>query len=463
MDKKYAISYSLLVFIAFFIPVLHAYDTPVLINSDSALIRLENRTYIIDSTDTNTRYHLSSEGTGTKIIEGNGARLVFSNAQRGGLRFLGFDNVVLKDIVVDWLEKPFSTVSIESINPANKSVTVSQFDISRLGKPESEMVSWGSLFHENGHRVIGGHYDVLRFRIADSTENNGTVTLSIPDSSVHFFNIFEVGQTITIVHRFTDRHALLFSSVENVTLENVEINTSPSMGVVVTGARSIDVNRLRVIPSSDNYASTNSDGLHIVDSGTRVKLGDSQFIGTQDDGVVISNRGVWSDVTRGEKGPSDTECRVISESNDQYVLSGKLGSMRTRRPEAYFCAEYLSRPKTISSSMFRDVRGIGLRIATDDVSIENNKFERITDQSIFIGGIFYGFYAPQSPATNVSIYENEFVTINLPWNKKDLNGVIESACKPYRWCRKRTLNSAITVFDNVFTGNGARAKTYVFD
>lgn len=462
MDEKHSIICAFLIITACVIFPGHSADLDTLLDDDSSTVDLNKRTYFINPSDKSTQYHIFSKGAGTKTINGNGARIMFTSPVTGGMHFSGFTKIVLKDMTINWLEKPFSTVLINSVNANRKTIKVSYFDVSRLIREDPEFVSWGTLFHENGDRVVESHYDVVRFRIADGFESKESVTLSIDDASMHFFQVFEVGQILTIVHRFPDRHAVLFSSVENIILDNVEINSSPAMGIVVSDARSVDINRVKIIPSSDSYASTNSDGVHILDSGTQIKLNNSEFFGIQDDGLVISTRGTWSDDVHTRKQPKDAKCRVISESKDTYTFSSNLGTNGLSGPEAYFCSNRQRRSKIVSSSSFRDIRGIGIRIASGDVSIRGNKFERITDQSIFIGGIFYPMYAPQTPAANVDIYENEFITINLSQRNKDLYGVIESSCKPFSWCKKRNLNSKITIFDNIFTGNGARAQKYIF-
>lgn len=460
MVKKYAIIRTFSVISIIASAQAYSADLNTLINDENSVVNLSKGTYIINPSNRSAKHHIFSKGNGSKIIYGNGARLVFTDASIGGLIFSGFKNVVLKDVGIDWLVKPFSTAVIKSIDVNSKTVTVSHFDVSRLVKVDPEMDTWGTLFYDNGERVVAGHYDVVRFRLADSFESQDTVTLRIDESSAHFFRVFEVGQILTIVHRFADRHALFFSSVENVIFDNVEINSSPAMGIVVSDARRVEMDRVRIMPSSGSFASTNSDGVHILDSTTQIEIKNSKFFGVQDDGVVISTRGIWADDEYTLHQPKNTKCRVITESTERYTLLGNLSAIDSRGPKAYFCSKSQRREKSVASSSFRDIRGIGVRIASEDVAIRDNRFERITDQAIFVGGIFYSSYSPQTPAANVNIYENKFVTEDLSEQYKDLYGVIESACKPYSWCKNRNLNSAITVFDNIFTGNGARASNY---
>ncbi len=112
-----------------------------------------------------------------------------------------------------------------------------------------------------------------------------------------------VGNVLVITHEERQNSLFYFNDCENIVLQNIDMITSGSMGVIckTTGNVLIDNVRCTVFPESKGFVSTNCDATHFVNCYGLIEIKNCLFENMMDDGTNIHGIFTLVDSVCGQK------------------------------------------------------------------------------------------------------------------------------------------------------------------
>ena len=357
-------------------------------------------------------------------------------------------NVILKDLRIDWQQPPFMTGKVLAC--ADRHIDVQILD--------EVPVAGGEPF------IAFQVYDpksklptaLETFAGVESTELLRPQVLRL--NLTHDARGDAVAGRVPIGHLLVMRHILGgYEPIEvrnsaQVRLEDVDVYTGPGMGILGVGTRDLTLLRVRVIPKpgTSRLMSTTADGTHFINCSGTVELKDCTLAGEGDDHLNIhgqyqfvekrlddrsiearigtrSGFGQWSECWvygwAVEPKPGDrveffraNNLRPFGEAEIELVdFNRQTGHSRItfkqRLPaqlqeEDLFQARNLIPRLRISGCTFGPNRARGTLVTTRDAVIENNTFDRVGGTAIFVCCEVDWLEAPAP--SNIVVRNNKF-------------------------------------------------------
>jgi uncharacterized protein (TIGR03437 family) len=202
-------------------------------------------------------------------------------------------NLTLKNFTVDYLQLPFTQLSVTGVNAATKTVSFQQSGTYPL---PSYFNSVTTPYNNNGT----GYY-LFAFRNGQQlrTTNRMEVTAPFNDSSIQIANpgasniaTIQAGDTLVLTYR-AGFSTIGVSASTGFTIQNVSVYASGYVGVstVLSSGSTIDHVQIIPRPATDRLISTNADGIHLTHAGANNTITNNTIKRGCDDAIAMD--GTW--------------------------------------------------------------------------------------------------------------------------------------------------------------------------
>lgn len=212
--------------------------------------------------------------------EGQGAELLFSDFQRGAMRFLHCRNVVAQNLRIDWPRPPFSTGEVVRCDGADIEVRVdNDFPL------EKRLAVVSVIRYDPETRAPSPVPDAVMYyhlppgNTAFLGPQRLRITLPEPRD-------LPPGALLSLQHAQYGCDGLHFWHCDDVRLENVVVHTCPGMAFHGHSGGDLEMLRCQAAPSTRQRRrlhSSTADGSHFVNFSGRVTIDQCSFINTGDD------------------------------------------------------------------------------------------------------------------------------------------------------------------------------------
>jgi hypothetical protein len=436
-------------------------------------------------------FHIVLRGLTNKRIVGHGARLMFADPHKGGMLISRSDGLIVEGVEFDWHTRPYVVGQVKSITGDGPAHAI-QLEVQASYKesiPHLHLAEevWATVHDATGKRRLLASRDVIWLK-SGSIAPTGNVTLQVLSQSRNLARALTTRDWLVVVVRHGGTHAILIDDSRSVKLSRLAIRSSPAMGIVAMPNSSGIVVEDCVLQGKGAFGwiSTNSDGIHLMGIGGANAIRNNLIEGTQDDALVVSERGSWGKFVAGRiQFRPDATNRLAEARNFRIVTKNSeasfSGQVMTRQsdglaevplgrqdlkieegePVAIFRDQDPDSSVLIEGNTIRSIRGTGIRICRGDVVAKKNVIDLTVNWAITAGPFLYTAWHPQKPAVDVQIIGNTIRQPTLAAEWRDLRGVVEVSCLPLTWCRNRQLNRRVRLEGNRFEGTAyARQNVY---
>lgn len=274
--------------------------------TDKAFYSISNN----DPFEKNIAFHI--KGKDGFVLRGNGATLMFDDM----ITAFGISdsrNVVLKDFTVDYAYNKHLEFGIGK----------TEGNRVRLYKREGFdfRLSDGKLIYNGKQikRVLAMQFDaelkkplyrkIYRFlNFASEEEKSWYTSASVYcDDGAYYLESslaseFVEGSVLVLSESAREEQVVFINGSENVTLENVDISYSPSMGVVAQLTENVTLKNVRVeINGRHGMLSSNCDATHFIQCSGKIKIDGCRFFNMLDDGFNCHGNYTVVDCVDGNK------------------------------------------------------------------------------------------------------------------------------------------------------------------
>ena len=224
---------------------------------------------------------VSLEGQSGTTVIADGATLMIDGFMEP-LTLLNCENITVKGLTIDHKRKPYSQGIISELKWRSKAEGTGSFIVTfgeEFPTCESTPMPRYIAYDPYANRqVYYGEYRVMRREyLGDNRWKFSFKNLKHDLTGMEFY----------VWHTFHYRPAILIENAVNTILENVTIHSQPGMGIVAHRDTDIRISGLRVVPSTGNHMSTNTDATHFTSCKGTVRVENSVFEGQGDDSINI--------------------------------------------------------------------------------------------------------------------------------------------------------------------------------
>lgn len=414
-----------------------------------ATLQIEPGTYSFDPLKEvepgDKRAHARINGIDDVTIEGNGATLTFTNPLRAGLRFIGGQNITVRNLTLDYDPVPFTQGEIVTTSDDGRRLTLALDEgypsLSQSMFETADRV-WASVHQPDGSIVEGIRGDSSFEKFFSNVQRVGERRFELTLADYTTSKGLAEGRRLTIVAR-NQGTVLAFYQSDQPTVEDVTAHASGG-AVFAAGVCSDPVFRGTTIvppPDSDRQIASDADGIRIVNCLSSVTIEECQHERLLDDSIVVQHTfasvtGFLDDRTIEVE---DVHPFVIEANDTLEALSrsgvrlGQLPPIEEFEPrydtpfsrkkpsritfaepvdETLSVGDYIgnqatgSQNYTVRNNELRDHRGILLRIVARDGEIKNNVLDGASRNPIELECDNDRFFAPKGYVDDVTIAEN---------------------------------------------------------
>ncbi|MHB1484160.1 MAG: DUF5060 domain-containing protein [Saccharofermentanales bacterium] len=275
--------------------IQNAIDAAIKYSKESGLpseIRLKaDSTYRVEAAGDTA---LVIENAKNVIFNGQGATLVFTNVDAGGLKVVNSENVIVKNINIDYDPLPYSFGTVTYVNG---DVYRLKFDPGYI-EPDDPAYDFakrvagvlGIKITYNGTKTIFGQPVVGSKTFVSKGDrewelDGSTLFLGGGSNTVAGVGLKTGDRFVLKAGNYAAAVAFLFSN--NVTAENIVVYTSPGLSFLPSVVDDIVIRDCHVRVNSGRPISTNADGIHMRGARGNVMIDGCTFEGMCDDGINI--------------------------------------------------------------------------------------------------------------------------------------------------------------------------------
>jgi len=214
-----------------------------------------------------------------------------------GIHAVNCSNLALKNFTVDYLQLPFTQLTVTGVNAATKTVSFKQLDHYPLPS------TFNSVTVPANYEVTG--YFLFAFRNGQELRTTGRMRVAPPfnDSSIQVTetdpwtqpsNIATIQPGDTLVLNYRAGVGTIFADgCTGFTAQNVSIYASGLHGILSDLGSATTFDHLQVIPrpGTDRLVSTNGDGMHLSRAGVNNVVSNNTVRRGCDDGIAMD--GQW--------------------------------------------------------------------------------------------------------------------------------------------------------------------------
>lgn len=206
-------------------------------------------------------------------------------------------NLTLRNFTVDYLDLPFTQLTVTAVNPAARTINVKQ-----IGNYRSP-TSFNSITIPPGLNDDG--YFAFAFRNGAELRTTGRMQAAAPtnDSSIQITGMdpwaqaanlatIQPGDTL-VFNRRAGSGTIFANACTGFTVQNVSVYASGFIGVSTIFGSAITIDHVQIVPrpGTDRLISTNADGIHLSWSGANNVISNNTVRRGCDDAIAID--GQW--------------------------------------------------------------------------------------------------------------------------------------------------------------------------
>ena len=218
-------------------------------------------------------------------------------------------NLTLRNFTVDYLQLPFTQLTVTSVNAAARTITVKQ--IGNYRSPTSfNSITFPPGVNDDGYFAFvfrgGAELRTTGRMQAAAPANDSSIQITGTDPWAQAANLATIQPGDTLVfNRRAGGGAIFANTSTGFTLQNVSIYAAGFIGVSSIYGSTITIDHVQVIPrpGTDRLISTNADGIHLSWSGANNVLSNNTVRRGCDDAIAID--GQWYAIVNApNNGPS---------------------------------------------------------------------------------------------------------------------------------------------------------------
>lgn len=430
--------------------------------------------------------HIKLSNLKGKRIIGNNSLISFKYPYSGGISISNCNDLIFEGFKIKWELPPFLEGKIRKVDSGKKTVEI---EVSANGKvPLASYFSnvdkiWGTLYNKNGERLCSISRRVIK--VSDVKEMSERKYLLKLRNQLDFINPdLKIGNLFVVVGRKLKAHGLSVEDCKRITVKNIDIFTSPAMGILVhEKCTDISIRDCAIRPAEGKLISSNADGIHVIDPLGKLNIEGNLMIGVQDDAVVVSRRGCW--------GTYDDDLKtILLKGNKRTLPIGKDIFVEILLPRGGL--EYIGKPLSyelikhsicqigIEKKIGKQYEGLlfpvfwksgddadvlisnnriensrrGIRVNYPGVAIVSNCAKDIAGPTVMLGPLVGNKWVPQYPAINVKIKDNKFFRFKVRESKRPKFGIINLNIYPNEKSAEfGTVNFDVLIENNKFYGD----------
>jgi len=227
------------------------------------------------------------------VLRGAGTKteLIITNPETGGISVSDSENVIVKDLALDYDPVPFTQGRVIAIDQANSTFDFRLDSGFPLLSEEWFMrapAKWGMIFDPQKPILKPGAPDFV-YLDSWSKLDDSTWQVKLTGSDSGKIRAFAVGDRFVQIARSVGSHGVVFWNSKNVTLQNVTIYASLAAATVfgLNDGFAVKGLSVRIRPKSSRLISTNADGIHCPMNRSRVLIEKCFFEGMADDAINL--------------------------------------------------------------------------------------------------------------------------------------------------------------------------------
>lgn len=223
-----------------------------------------------------------------------GAVFYFREPFRQGLTFFNVTRITIENLVLDFLELPFTQLTVTAVDAPNQTFTYSvqpgfrtptEFNgVQEVAGP----VPVYAVAYRNGRILPGtGRMSVGQPITATSVRINDGGTHAAPS----VLATVQPGDTLIVLARTFGAHPFICARCDQPTVRNVTVHASPSVGLVMESPAGALVEDVHVIPPplSSRLITTGADGIMLQNIRGANRVRNSEIRGAGDDGISVNS------------------------------------------------------------------------------------------------------------------------------------------------------------------------------
>lgn len=216
------------------------------------------------------------EGEEDLVIEAYGATLLIDGFMTA-LALQHCKNITIKGLTIDLKRRAYTQGTVVRVQEGSFDIRFSPEKWLSEKMPCPRMLFTDP---ETGHIS-----DVL----SASIESKAVKVLVEENTYRFFYNIPQsrVGHTVGVMHTWHGCPSVLIYEAENITLQDVVINSHPGMGIVGHRAHNVYLNSVKIVPADGMTVSTNTDATHFVSCSGDLVYNRCELSGHGDDGANV--------------------------------------------------------------------------------------------------------------------------------------------------------------------------------
>jgi hypothetical protein len=410
-------------------------------------ISLSHVDYNFRSTEKTVGSHLLLENLKDFILEGNGARLNFSQ-NLPGILIKQSQRIRIENLNLSYSLLSTSLGQIKNIEGEKHLVIDPKFPVTEKDKiyQISEIDPVKLEFIPGGARMIWPPEKELSAIV----ENNSYKSKA--------FNKLKDNSKYLVIHQWYGGSAIKIdgtrnnNQTEDISIVGVNVNSTPGMGVAVTGLKrgfALTDSSFSPDPNSGNIGGPAWDGLHIASGGGDILISRNRFSVLGDDGINLNNpvHPIIAIDTKTNKLTLAKSARFIAK-NDTLAFFSELGGYLGKamvtsdtvdkgrgnyevtldvipkevserslvRDVDQICSRF-----SVTDNIFEDMNGHGVLAQIPNGQISNNKFLRLNRNAIrMLSSI--GTWNEGVGAFNIAVRNNEVINggidlgMDIPWS-----------------------------------------------
>ena len=246
----------------------------------------------------NNQYeHAVLNGVANVTVDLRYSDLYFAHGNIVGLQLVNTTNLTLRNFTVDYLQLPFTELTVTGVNAPTRTINVRQLGnyplpsaFNSITVPPNYVVSGffafafrnGAQLRTTGRMQAAGPFTDAAIQITDTA----------PWAQSDSVATIQPGDTLVLTYR-AGVAAIHVETSTGFTLQNVSIYASGFIGVDTNLGSAITIDHVQVIPrpGTDRLISTNADGIHLSRTGAGNAVTNNTVRRGCDDAIAID--GQW--------------------------------------------------------------------------------------------------------------------------------------------------------------------------
>ena len=246
----------------------------------------------------NPYYHVFLKNIANVTVDFQYSDLYFAHGNIVAISASASTNLTLKNFTVDYLQLPFTQLTVTGVNVATSTVNFKQYGNYPLASALNALT-----VPSTGYNISG--YPLFFFRNGKQLRTTGRMEAAAPfnDTSIRItstgpgsdataLSTIQPGDAIVVTYR-AGLSTLSAEASTGFTLQNVSVYASGFVGVGTYLSSATVIDHVQVIPrpGTDRLISTNADGIHLAQAGANNMVTNNTVRRGCDDGIAID--GQW--------------------------------------------------------------------------------------------------------------------------------------------------------------------------